>query len=136
MAHLHYQVMIACHEKLVTGLKQGADSLADALTLPESLREDIHTEKNHVEKARQLVGFLKDMIKHYPSKFNDFMSILREKSYLYPQFSSLIKQLEDKKAELLQEGEYINLNDTAIGVFKHIFILHSSTRKEWVEPNN
>ena len=46
MAHLHYEVMVACHDKLVTGLKQGADSLADALfqvgVLPQSLRDDVY----------------------------------------------------------------------------------------------
>ena len=109
MAHIHYLAMVACHEKLVTGIKQGADSLADALfqvgVLPESLRDDVYSEKEEVRKARQLVSFLEDKIRDFPSRHNDLMNILREKSDLYPQFGTLAIQLENKKAELLQEGE-------------------------------
>ena len=105
MAHLHYQVMVGCHDRLVTGLKQGADSLTDALTLPESLRDEIIAEKDQIKKAGLLVGFLKDTIKHYPSRFEDFLGILRDKSDLYPQFGTLVVELEEKKAELFQKDE-------------------------------
>ena len=112
MANIHYLVMVGCHDKLVTGIKQGADSLADALfqagMLPESLRDDVYIEHQHVKKARLLVGFLEDTIKLYPSRFDDFLSILREKADLYPQFGILIIQLVDKKADLLEVGKCSN----------------------------
>ena len=110
MAHIHYLVMVGCHDKLVTGITQGADSLADALfqvgMLPESLRDDIFFEHQQIKKARQLVNFLEDTIKLYPLRFDDFVSTLRERSHLY---GTVVTQLEDKKAELLQEGELLCL---------------------------
>ena len=109
MAHIHYLAMVGCHDKLVTGIKQGADSLADALfqvgVLPESLRDDIYSEQEEVRKARQLVGYLEDKIKDSPQRYNDLMSILRAKSHIYHHFGTLAIQLENKKAELLQEGK-------------------------------
>ena len=134
MDDLHYQVVVACHDKLVNGIKQGADSLADAMLLPESLRDDINTERDQIKKARQLVGLIKDKIKLNPSRFNDFMSILREKSDLYPQFGTLAMRLEDKKAELLQEGEDTDLKDKVIGVFTSSFIPYYSSSTKWVKP--
>ena len=118
MADTHYQVLVACHEKLISGIERGADSLADALyqkgVLSESLRDDIYLEQQQVRKARLLLSFLGDKIKYFPRRYNDLLSILREKSDLYPKFETLVVQLEDKKAEILGEGELINFSVTGV----------------------
>ncbi len=105
MENINYRVMVGCHKALVTAVKSEACSLADAFfengMFSECQRNEIQSDIPLIVRARKLVGFIEEKVKHFPGSYFSIISIFRDKS---EHLGNLVESLEDERTELRLRG--------------------------------
>ncbi len=105
MANINYSVLSRRHKALVAAVKSEAGSLADDFfengIFSECQRDEIQSDIPPIVRARKLVAFIEDKVKHYPSSYYNITAIFRDKS---EHLGNLVESLEDERTELRLRG--------------------------------
>ena len=91
-----HQTLVNCTEKIIAGLSSEPKTVGDSLhgkglISTEVLREITEVQATKTDNARILYFSISEAVRHYPSKYFDFISVLRCNTLLY---SDLLKVLE------------------------------------------
>ena len=91
-----YDVMVACGDKIVEGLSRDPKELALSLHTKGIIGDDVLQKTNELneidrDKARRLYTTALEVVKTYPHRFEDFVSVLQKNRLLH---NDLLKQLE------------------------------------------
>ncbi len=88
--------MVSCAEKIVEGLSRDPKGIAISLLakgfISDSvLSQTIELNETEVDKARRLYTTVLDVVKHYPTRYDDFAAMFRENGGVYTDLLELLE---------------------------------------------
>ncbi len=88
--------MVSCAVRIVEGLSRDPQGIATSLFAKgfisaSSLSQTMELNETKVDKARRLYTIVLQIVKLYPTRYNDFVAILREHGGVYTDLLELLE---------------------------------------------